>query len=42
MISVVKCDYAAIFMEFGDKSLKTGSVKEELLWKRDERFIGHG
>ena len=42
MILMEKFDYVAIFLKFGDKRLKTGVVMEELLWKRDEPFIGHG
>jgi hypothetical protein len=37
-----KFDYGAIFLEYGEKYLNTGAVMEEWLWKRDERFIGHG
>jgi hypothetical protein len=35
-------DVVAFCLKFGEKRLKTGAVKEKLLWKRDERFIGHG
>jgi hypothetical protein len=42
MILMERFDYVAIFLKFGDKRLKTGAVIEELLWKRDERFIGLG
>jgi len=42
MILMEKFDYVAIFLKFGDKRFQTGTVKGELLWMRDERFIGHG
>jgi hypothetical protein len=41
-ILMEKFNDVAIFLKFGDKRLNIGAVKEELLWKRDERFIGHG
>jgi hypothetical protein len=41
-ILMEKFNDVVIFLKFGDNWLKTGAVKEELLWKRDERFIGHG
>ena len=41
-ILMEKFSDVVIFLKFGDNWLKTGAVKEELLWKRDERFIGHG
>jgi hypothetical protein len=41
-VTMEKFVSVAIFLQFGDKRLKTGAVKEKLLWQRDEGFIGHG